>query len=69
MGEGRGIYRVLVGKPKGNRPFGRCRHICENNIKLDFQEVGWGIWIGLSWLSRDRWWAIVNALKCGEFFD
>jgi len=42
MGEGRGVYRVLVGKPEGKRPLGRPRHICEGNIKMDLQEVGCG---------------------------
>jgi len=37
MGERRGIYRVLVGKPEGKRPFGRPRHRWEDNIKTDFQ--------------------------------
>jgi hypothetical protein len=50
MGEGRGVYRVLVGKPEGRRSFGRPRHRCEDNIKLDLQEVGCGVWTGSSWL-------------------
>jgi hypothetical protein len=36
MGEGRGVYRVLVGRPKGKRPLGRPRHRWEENIKLEF---------------------------------
>jgi len=39
MGERRGIYRVLVGKPEGKGPLGRPRHRCEDNIKMDLQEV------------------------------
>jgi hypothetical protein len=39
MGEGRGVYRVLVGKPEGKRPLGRPRSRCEDNIKMDIQEV------------------------------
>jgi len=39
MGERRGIYRVLVGKPEGKRPLGRPRHRWEDNIKMDLQEV------------------------------
>jgi len=39
MGEGRGLYRVLVGKPEGRRPLGRPRRRWEDNIKMDFQEV------------------------------
>jgi hypothetical protein len=40
MGEGRGIYRVLVGKPQGKRPLGRPRSRWEDNIKLDLREIG-----------------------------
>jgi hypothetical protein len=40
MGE-RGVYRVLVGKPVGNKPLGRTRHRWEDNIKMHLQEVGW----------------------------
>jgi len=39
MGEKRGIYRVLVGKPEGKRPLGRPRRRWEDNIKMDLQEV------------------------------
>ena len=42
MGERRGVYRVLVGKPEGKRPLGRPRRRWENNIKMDLQEVGCG---------------------------
>ena len=50
MGERRGVYRVLVGKPEGKRPLGRPRHRWEDNIKMDLEEVGWGTWTGLNWL-------------------
>jgi hypothetical protein len=52
MGEGRGAYRVLVGKPEGKRQFRRARHRWEVNSKKDLQEVGWEgrEWIGLIWL-------------------
>ena len=50
MGEGRGVYRVLVGKPEGKRPLGRPRRRWEDNIKMDLQEVGCGVWTGSSWL-------------------
>ena len=40
MGEDRGAYRILVGKPDGNRPLGRPKHRWKNNIKMDLQEVG-----------------------------
>ena len=39
MGEGRGVYRVLVGKPEGKRPLGRPRHRWVDNIRMDLQEV------------------------------
>ena len=63
VGEGRGTYRVLVGKPEGKRPLGRPRHRWEDNIKMDLQEVGcWGMgWMRLA-QDRDRWWALVNAV-------
>jgi hypothetical protein len=50
MGERRGAYRVLVGKPEGRRPLGRPRHRWEDNIKMDLREVGWGAQTGLIWL-------------------
>jgi hypothetical protein len=49
MGERRGVYRVLVGKPEGKRPLGIARRRWENNIKMDPQEVRCGVWTGLSW--------------------
>jgi len=61
IGERRGVYRVLVGKPEGRRPLGRPRHRWEDNIKMNLQEVGYGgmDWIGLTQDSY-RWWALVN---------
>jgi hypothetical protein len=50
MGEGRGAYRDLVGRPEGRRLLGRSRLRWEDNIKMDLQEVGWGAWTGLIWL-------------------
>jgi hypothetical protein len=50
MGERRGAYRALVGKPEGRRPLGRPRHRWEDNIKMDLSEVGWGVQAGLIWL-------------------
>jgi hypothetical protein len=63
MGKKRDVYRVLVGKPEGKRPFGRPRHRWENNIKMDLQEVGFGDmgWIKLA-EDRDRWKTLVNIL-------
>jgi hypothetical protein len=40
MWEGKGVYRVLVGKPEGKRPLGRPRRRKEDNIKMNLQEVG-----------------------------
>jgi len=66
MGERRGVYRVLAGKPEGKRPLGRPRHRWEdnnNNNKMDLQEVGCG---GMDWIElaqdKDRWRALVNAV-------
>ena len=55
MGEGRGVYRVLVGKPEGKRPLGRPRRRWEDNIRMDLQEVRlwYEDWIGLA-QGRDR---------------
>jgi hypothetical protein len=55
MGEGRVVYRVLVGKPEGKRPLGRPRRRREDNTRMDLQEVGCGCvdWIGLA-QDRDR---------------
>jgi hypothetical protein len=63
MWEGRGMYRVLVGKPEGKRPLGIPRRRWENNLKIDLQEVGCGVmdWIELA-QDRDRWQALVNAV-------
>ena len=63
MGERRGVYRVLVGKPKGKRTLGRPRRRWEDNIKMDLQEVGesCGDWMELA-QDRDRWRALVNEV-------
>jgi hypothetical protein len=61
--EGRGMYRVLMGKPEGKRPLGRPRHRWEDNIKMDLQEGGCR---GMDWIKlaqdRDRQWELVNAV-------
>jgi hypothetical protein len=64
MEEGRGVYRVLVGKPEGKRPMGRPRRRWEENIKMDRQEVGGscGDWIELA-RDRDGWHALVGAVR------
>jgi hypothetical protein len=63
MGERRGAYRVLVGKPEGRRPLGRPRRRWEDNIKIDLREVGCG---GAGWIDlaqdRDRLRAVVYTV-------
>ena len=63
MGEERGVYRVLLGKPEGRRPLGRPRFRWVDNIRMDLQEVGCGYmdWIGLA-QDRDRWRTLVSAV-------
>jgi hypothetical protein len=62
MGEKRGAYRILVGRPEGRRRLGRPRRRWEDNIKMDLQDVVWGIdWIELA-QDRDRWRSVVNAV-------
>jgi len=76
MGEGRVVYRVLVGKPEGKSPLGRPRRRWDDNIKMDLQEVGRGCgdWMELA-QDRDGWRALVSRVmnlrvpKCGEFLD
>ena len=62
MEEGRGVHKVLVGKPEGNRPLGRPRRRWEN-IKMDLEEVGRGCgdWMELA-QERDRWRALVSTV-------
>jgi len=63
VGEKRGVYRVLVGKPEGKRPLGRPRRRWEDVIKMDLQEAGCG---GMDWIElaqdRDRWRGHMNAV-------
>jgi hypothetical protein len=63
MGDGRNVYRVLVGKPEGKRPLGGPRRRWEDGIKMDLREIGW---VGVEWIhlaqDRDFWWAVVNAV-------
>jgi hypothetical protein len=63
MGEGRNVYRVLVGKPEGKRPLERPRRRWEDGIKLDRREIGWG---GVEWFhlaqDRDHHRVLVNAV-------
>ena len=64
MAEGRGVHRVLVGKPEGRRPLGRPRHRWQDNIKIDLQEVGGscGDWMELA-QDRDKWRALVGMVR------
>ena len=63
MGEGRGVHRILVGKPEGKRPLGRPTRRWEDNIKLDLQEVGGvcGDWMELAQV-RESWRALVSTV-------
>ena len=62
MGEGRGVHRVLVGKPEGKRPLGKPRRRWEDSIKMDLREVG-GVrdWMELA-QDTDRWRPLVNKV-------
>jgi hypothetical protein len=68
MWEGRGVYRVLVGRPEGVTPLGRPTHRWEDNIKMDFREMGIN---GANWiqLAQDRvqWRAFVSMVKTLQF--
>jgi len=67
MGEGRGVHRVLVGKPAGKRPLGRPRRRWEDNIKMNLREVGGaGDWKELA-QDRDRWRTLVNRVMKFRF--
>jgi hypothetical protein len=63
MGEGRGVYRVLVGRPEGKRPLGRPRRRWEYNIKMDLREIviDEANWIQLA-QDRVQWRACVNTV-------
>ena len=64
MEEGRGVHKVLVGKPEGKRPLGRPRRRWKDNIKMDLHEVGGscGGWMELA-QDRDRWRALVSTVR------
>jgi hypothetical protein len=76
MGEGRGVYRILVGKPEGKRPLGRPRRRWDNNIKMNLQEVGS---VGMDWSELAQVIQMAGtcecgnepsvSIKCGEFVD
>jgi hypothetical protein len=63
MGEKRNVYKVLVGKPEGERPLGMRRRSWEDNMKMDLRETGCGTmdWIDLV-QDRDQWRALLNTV-------
>jgi hypothetical protein len=63
MGEVRGAYNILVGRPEGRKSLGRPRRRWEDNIKMDLREIGFGDvgWIDLA-QDRYRWRALVNTV-------
>ena len=63
MEEGRGVHKVLMGKPEGKRPLERPRRRWEDNIKMDLEEMGRGCgdWMELA-QDRDRWRAFVSTV-------
>jgi hypothetical protein len=64
MGEGRGTYRILVGRPEGRRPLGRPRRRWEDNIKMDLQEVEmWGNGLDLYGSGQGQ---VVGSCECGN---
>jgi hypothetical protein len=63
MGEVRGAYNILVGRPEGRRPLGRPRSGWEDNIKMDLREIGFGDMHWIHWAQdRDRWRVVVNTV-------
>jgi hypothetical protein len=62
MGEKRGAYRILVGRPDVRRPLGRPMRRWEDNIKMDIQEVGWGMDLIELAQEMDRWRDLMNAV-------
>jgi hypothetical protein len=63
MGEVRGAYNILVGRPEGKRPLGRPRRKWEDNIKMDLREIGFRDVDWIRWAQdRDRWRALVNMV-------
>jgi hypothetical protein len=64
MGEGRNVYRVLVGKPEGKRRLGRPRRRWEDGIKMDLREIGLGrLWSAFTWL---RIGILAGCCVCGD---
>jgi hypothetical protein len=48
MGEEKKMYKILEGKPEGKRPLERPTYRCEDEIRIDVGEMGWGLWSGFS---------------------
>jgi hypothetical protein len=63
MGEEKNVYTVLMGEPEGKRPLERPKRRCEDGIRMDLWEIGWGSaeWIQLA-QGRYRWRALVNTV-------
>jgi hypothetical protein len=63
MGVGRGVYRVLVGRPEGKKLLGRPKRRWEDNMNMDLREIGID---GANWIQlaqdRDQWWACVKTV-------
>jgi hypothetical protein len=53
MGEGRNVYKVLLGRPKGKRPLGRLRRRWEDGTRMDLREIGQGVWNGFTRLRTE----------------
>jgi hypothetical protein len=72
MGEVRGAYNILVGRPEGRRPLGRTRRTWEDNIKMDLREIGFG---DMDWIHGQVAGCCEHgdepsvSIKCGEFLD
>jgi hypothetical protein len=63
IGAKRNAYRIFLGKPEGERPLGRARRRCVDNITMDLGEIGWD---GVDWIKvaqdRDQWRALINTV-------
>jgi hypothetical protein len=73
----RNSYKILKGEPEGNRPLGRHKRRCEDNIRMDLSEIRWGVvdWIHLA-QDKDQWRCLnehgnkrLDSIKGGEFID
>jgi hypothetical protein len=63
LGEVRGAYNILVGRPEGRRPLGRPRRRWEDNTEMDLREIGFVVVDWIHWAQdRDKWRALVNTV-------